>query len=138
MDCSPPGSSVHGIFQARVLEWVAIAFSHVLIASLVLINRQYFLPLLWMNLGEVKSCQVCQPSDEALCIQSADMPGKKVLISSLFFSLLAARNVFCFSVVCFSQSPKVALQELARCTVVFKIFVSTRRLMLFFSLFVPE
>ena len=27
MDCSVPGSSVHGIFQARVLEWGAIAFS---------------------------------------------------------------------------------------------------------------
>ena len=27
MDCSPPGSSIHGIFQARVQEWVAIAFS---------------------------------------------------------------------------------------------------------------
>ena len=27
MNCSLPGSSVHGIFQARVLEWVAIAFS---------------------------------------------------------------------------------------------------------------
>ena len=27
MDCSPRGSSVHGIFQARVLEWGAIAFS---------------------------------------------------------------------------------------------------------------
>ena len=27
IDCSLPGSSVHGIFQARVLEWVAIAFS---------------------------------------------------------------------------------------------------------------
>ena len=27
MDCSLPVSSVHGIFQARVLEWVAIAFS---------------------------------------------------------------------------------------------------------------
>ena len=26
-DCSLPGSSVHGIFQARVLEWVAVAFS---------------------------------------------------------------------------------------------------------------
>ena len=26
-DCGLPGSSVHGIFQARVLEWVAIAFS---------------------------------------------------------------------------------------------------------------
>jgi len=29
MDCSLLGSSVHGIFQARVLEWVAIAFSSV-------------------------------------------------------------------------------------------------------------
>ena len=27
MDCSLPGPCVHGIFQARVLEWVAIAFS---------------------------------------------------------------------------------------------------------------
>ena len=27
MNCSPPGSSVHGILQARILEWVAIAFS---------------------------------------------------------------------------------------------------------------
>ena len=28
MDCSLPGSSIHGIFQARTLEWVAIAFSN--------------------------------------------------------------------------------------------------------------
>ena len=27
VDCSPPGSSVHGISQARILEWVAISFS---------------------------------------------------------------------------------------------------------------
>ena len=27
MDCSLPGSSIHGIFQARVLEWGAVAFS---------------------------------------------------------------------------------------------------------------
>ena len=27
MDCSPPGSYVHGIFQARTLEWVAISYS---------------------------------------------------------------------------------------------------------------
>ena len=27
MDCSPPGPSVHGILQARTLEWVAISFS---------------------------------------------------------------------------------------------------------------
>ena len=28
IDCSLPGSSVHGIFQARILEWVAISFSN--------------------------------------------------------------------------------------------------------------
>ena len=27
MDCSPPGSTIHEIFQARILEWVAISFS---------------------------------------------------------------------------------------------------------------
>ena len=31
MDCNLPGSSIHGIFQARVLEWVAIAFSKIFI-----------------------------------------------------------------------------------------------------------
>ena len=41
MDCSLPGPSVHGIFQARVLEWVAIAFSKnehkpVLISTVIL------------------------------------------------------------------------------------------------------
>ena len=36
LDCSLPGSSVHGIFQVRVLEWVAIAFS-------ILEQRLYFL-----------------------------------------------------------------------------------------------
>ena len=29
MDCSPSGSPIHRIFQARVLEWVAIAFSKI-------------------------------------------------------------------------------------------------------------
>ena len=32
MDCSPPGSCVHGIFQAGVLEWGAIAFSECMLA----------------------------------------------------------------------------------------------------------
>ena len=31
MGCSPPGSSVHGILQARILEWVAISFSKYII-----------------------------------------------------------------------------------------------------------
>ena len=34
MDCSLPGSSIHGIFQARVLEWGAIAFCSFQLVSL--------------------------------------------------------------------------------------------------------
>ena len=41
MDCSLPGSSIHGIFQARVLEWGAIAFSTVL-PSLMLFPSHIF------------------------------------------------------------------------------------------------
>ena len=41
MDCSPPGSSIHGIFQARVLEWVAIAFSAFVIRELQINIRRY-------------------------------------------------------------------------------------------------
>ena len=41
MDCSPPGSSVHGIFQARVMEWGAIAFSECSIEA----------PQPWLHIG---------------------------------------------------------------------------------------
>ena len=43
MDCSPPGSSVHGIFQARVLEWGAITFSMTNLDS-ILKSRDITLP----------------------------------------------------------------------------------------------
>ena len=47
MDCSLPGSSVHGIFQARVLEWGAIAFSeNNLITTLYIQNIQYSLKIM--------------------------------------------------------------------------------------------
>ena len=39
VDCSPPGSSVHGIFQASVLEWGAIAFSIISLAEF----KMYFI-----------------------------------------------------------------------------------------------
>ena len=42
MDCSLPGPCVHGIFQARVLEWVAIAFSaYVSYKHIFFINNIY-------------------------------------------------------------------------------------------------
>jgi len=40
MDCSPPGSSVHGIFQARVLEWDAIAFSYIYVYKGILFGHK--------------------------------------------------------------------------------------------------
>ena len=41
IDCSLPGSSVHGIFQARVLEWVAIAFSKGRVTLILKIRQRY-------------------------------------------------------------------------------------------------
>ena len=44
MDCSPPGSSIHEIFQARVLDWVAIAFSK--LGSLHSTKLPFLVPLM--------------------------------------------------------------------------------------------
>ena len=44
MDCSPPGSSIHGIFQARVLEWGAIAFSLTLPSLLQRVIYEFYRP----------------------------------------------------------------------------------------------
>ena len=43
MDCSLPGSSIHGIFQATVLEWVAIAFSPILLDSVYVCYNTIFI-----------------------------------------------------------------------------------------------
>ena len=53
MDCSLPGSSVHGIFQARVLEWGAIAFSVYRVIDNDKVRTDYsqaicFLKFLWL------------------------------------------------------------------------------------------
>ena len=41
MDYSLPGSSVHGVFQARVLEWVAIAFSNPILGIYLMFRKFY-------------------------------------------------------------------------------------------------
>ena len=51
MDCSLPGSSVHGIFQARVLEWGAIAFS----SQLLRLNQIQEKALIVFNSPTIKS-----------------------------------------------------------------------------------
>ena len=60
MDCSHPGASIHGIFQAEVLEWGATAFSETIykcpLTKLLCVNLIYFLHL------HIKSveCRTCQ------------------------------------------------------------------------------
>ena len=50
MDCNLPGSSVHGIFQAIVLEWIAISFSNVREITLNLKEMKILsLNLLWSH-----------------------------------------------------------------------------------------
>ena len=56
MDCSLPRSSVHGIFQARVLEWGAIAFSMFSLRILHLLTRRMFTINLPLMLVTVSPC----------------------------------------------------------------------------------
>jgi len=52
MDCSLPGSSVHGIFQARVLEWGAIAFSELKITQ----PQKELNNTMCSNMNEARDC----------------------------------------------------------------------------------
>ena len=58
MDCSPPGSSAHGIFQARVLEWVASAFSDNGILLSHKKNELLQTPATWIDLGGIMLCEM--------------------------------------------------------------------------------
>ena len=66
MDCSLPGSSVHGIFQARVLEWGAIAFSHILESEVEMVLFRIFRIVLLF----------CQAKGDALgfCLEKLQVP----------------------------------------------------------------
>ena len=70
MDCSLPGSSVHGILQARILEWVAISFSRgsspprdqTFISCLA--GRRCFTTVLWGK--HIKSCHLFQREEKRI------------------------------------------------------------------------
>ena len=48
MDCNPPGFSVRGIFQARILEWFAIFFSIYTFYFLIFVPPFIMLPKIWL------------------------------------------------------------------------------------------
>ena len=60
MDCSLPGSSVHGIFQARVLEWGAIAFSTMEYYSAIKRNETIPLAIPWKQLDTIILSEISQ------------------------------------------------------------------------------
>ena len=68
MDCSPPGSSVHGIFQARVLKWGAIAFSRQSLGIAILLQN---------------SRCVC---NEKPCLKTTGLYDGLLFLSSVIFS----------------------------------------------------
>ena len=61
MDCSPPGSSVHGILQAKILEWVAMPFS-----------RGSSRPRDWTHISCIIGTEYCQSGKliQAFSVQS--------------------------------------------------------------------
>ena len=60
MDFSLPGSSIHGIFQARVLEWGAIAFSTMEYYSAIKKNTFESVLMRWMKLEPIIQSEVSQ------------------------------------------------------------------------------
>ena len=56
MDCGLPGSSIHGIFQARVLEWGAIAFSAVYTSNELLEAQVSYNQARWKNRKKILFC----------------------------------------------------------------------------------
>ena len=107
MDCSPPGSSLHGIFQARVLEWVTIAFSKAILRAICQKPRDWkcgtaymdcFFPLLlscWVMADSVTSHELqhtrllCPPLSSRVCSNSCPLSRRSYLSTSsaaAFFS----------------------------------------------------
>ena len=78
MDCSLPGSFVHGIFQARVLEWVAIAFSECE-RELVGFKRQGSLRFssTYTKIGLIQRRLAWPPCKDDTQIHEAFLTGKK-------------------------------------------------------------
>ena len=68
MDCSPPGSSIHGIFQARVLDWGAITFSDKMdnLEEMVRFLEKFNLPRLSLEEIEIRNNPVISTEIEAV------------------------------------------------------------------------
>ena len=92
MDCSLPGSSVHGIFQARVLEWGAIAFSkqwlkRCLLSCILCLLDKYT----WMANKHVKCTTLNMRASLNILLQSS-------LLFHLYISFITTYQTVCMCI----------------------------------------
>ena len=115
MDCNPPGSSVHGISQARILDWVAISFSippsyHLAIPPRL--NIYHILDLnLHINIPIFNPCLA--QSISILWISRAQFLGNGVssLLATFLNSLLLSHIVQFLSFLCTFSNVSVTIME---------------------------
>ena len=99
MDCSLSGSSVYGIFQARVLEWIAISFS--ISISLIIINVKH----IYMCLLVIWTSLVAQTVKHLPTMW-------ETRVQSLSWEALLAKGLATHSSILASPAPKQGLKEI--------------------------
>ena len=96
MDCSLPGSAIHGIFQARVLEWGAIAFS-----NLTAMGQKNLQHLLGFPLPPHRACEFPSPLQSSSLLANLEntlchLQNYSDLISSMKYPLILPRKISLF------------------------------------------
>ena len=93
INCSLPGSSVHGIFQTRVLKWVAIAFSNESLGKTNLINN------------DIKQICSCPCLELGLLLGQVDRGRFQAIVSFLWFPSLYILCIYCrFMLWCYHEA----------------------------------
>ena len=88
MDSSLPGSSVHGILQARILEWVAISFSNIKLPPTILHMIMYMFQCYFLRSSH--SLLPLSPNVFLLSVKSALAPTSMEELDPFFLSLITA------------------------------------------------
>ena len=93
VDCSPPASSIHGIFQATVLEWGAIAFSETSAPCILQNGKDLLLAHLLIKKLLTFCPRICQGVSNLTCLSESQLMNNNGITSSekylfLNFSLL--------------------------------------------------
>ena len=87
IDCSPPGPSVHGILQARTLEWVAISF-YIYAYTYIFMYHCCSVTKLWLTLCDPIDCSMtgssCPPLSPRVCSNSCTWVGCHLLLQGIF------------------------------------------------------